>query len=173
MTSTSTYTASETFTLTNAKYLCSKVTADMLRCFQVYGRPSQQDINNYGTELAYLLRDGYVEEYEFGFKRDEKRLVSWHYKVVNGSLSSADDRPGKLLTGVDVATAPFFNYLTTSSAWGRLSQEERDRIAAGLPVKRTIGNPPKDGLGYWVDDRSYASGGVILGRRTFHLYNTV
>jgi hypothetical protein len=171
MTSTTTYTASETFTLTNAKYLCSKVTADMLRCLQVYGRPSEQDINNYGTELAYLLRDGYVEEYEFGFNRDDQRLISWRYRVVNGSLSSADDRPGKILTGADVATAPFFNYLTRSSAWGRLSQEERDRIAASLPVKRISGDPPKDNLGYWVDDRSYASGGVALGRRTFHLYN--
>ncbi|MGI8958356.1 MAG: hypothetical protein ACR2IV_01065, partial [Bryobacteraceae bacterium] len=36
-----TRTASESFTLTHAKYLASKVTADMVRCQQNYGRPSQ------------------------------------------------------------------------------------------------------------------------------------
>lgn len=173
MSSTTTYTTSESFTLTNAKHLCSKVTADMLRCLQIYGRPSGDHINVYGTELAQLLCDGYVEEYEFGFKRDEQRLVSWRYKVVNGSLQSADDRPGKILTGIDVSAAQFFNYLTKSAAWGRLSQEEKDRIEASLPVKRTFCDPPKDALGYWVEDRCYASGGVSLGRRTFHLHNNV
>jgi hypothetical protein len=173
MTGTTTYTTSESFTLTNAKYLCSKVTADMLRCLQAYGRPSEQNINDYGTELAYLLRDGYVEEYEFGFRRDDERLVSWRYKVVHGSLNSTDDRPGKLLTGVDVATASHFNFLTYSSAWARLSQQDRERIEGSLPIKRTTGQPPKDGLGYWVEDRSYASAGVSMSRRTFHLYSTV
>lgn len=103
--------------------------------------------------MAYLLRDGYVEEYEFGFRRDDERLVSWRYKVVNGSLNSTDDRPGKLLTGVDVATASHFNFLRYSSAWARLSQQDRERIEGSLPIKRTTGQPPKDGLGYWVEDR--------------------
>jgi hypothetical protein len=171
MTTTTTFTTTESFTLTHAKYLCSKVMADMLRCSQVYGHPAQERIDDYGTELAYLLRDGYVEEYEFGFKRDEQRLVSWRYRVVNGSLNNADDRPGKLLVGVDVAPAAFFNFLTYSSSWGALGQEAKDRMKESLPVKRVSGNPPKDGLGYWVEDRSYTSSGVSMGRRTFHPQN--
>ncbi len=173
MSYTTTLTATESFTLTHAKYLCSKVTADMLRCLQLYGRPSEQQINDYGTELAHMLRDGYVEEYEFGFQRESKRLVSWHYRVINGALSNTDDRPGKILSGVDVSSAGLFNFMTFSSAWGKLSSDERARIVSSLPIKRIDGQPPSDGLGYWVDDRSYSSGGVSLGRKTFHLLSQV
>jgi hypothetical protein len=35
-----TYTTSTTFTITNARYLSSKVAADMHLCAQYYGRPS-------------------------------------------------------------------------------------------------------------------------------------
>ncbi len=39
--------AVESFTLTQAKYLASKVTADMRRCQQLYGEP--------GTTLASII----------------------------------------------------------------------------------------------------------------------
>lgn len=68
MSFTMTRSATDSWTLTNAKYLASKVTADMIRCQQSYGEPSNDRINNYGTELALLLRDNYVESYEFGYK---------------------------------------------------------------------------------------------------------
>ena len=56
---TMTRSATDTWTLTNAKYLASKVTTDMLRCQQNYHEPDNDAINSYGTELALLLRDGY------------------------------------------------------------------------------------------------------------------
>ena len=117
MSFTMTRTASESFTLTHAKYLASKVTADMLRCRQNYGRPAQADINNYGTELVLLLRDGYVAEYEFGFMQDNQRLLSWHYVVDSSGISATDDRPGRIVSGIAVADASWFNRLTFSAAW--------------------------------------------------------
>lgn len=167
MSFTMTRTASESFTLTHAKYLASKVTADMVRCLQNYGRPSQSDINNYGTELALLLRDGYVAAYEFGFAQDDQRIISWRYLVDSSGLSSTDDRPGRIVSGVAVASATYFNQLTFSDIWFALPQAERDRISAGLPIHRVTREGPKDGRGYWASDLNYASGGVSLGRKTF------
>jgi hypothetical protein len=167
MSFTMTRTATESFTLTHAKHLASKVTADMKRCQQLYGRLTDCEINNYGTELALLLRDGYASEYEFGFQRDDQRVVSWRYVVDSFGLSAVDDRPGRIVSGVDVASTKFFNFLTFSSAWANLSQEERDRIKSDLPIQRITGDPPKDGLGYWESDRSYSASGVSLGRKTF------
>lgn len=168
MSFTMTRTATESFTLTHAKRLASKVTSDMWRCRQLYVEPSVDAINDYGTELALMLRDGYVEAYEFGFKRDEQRIVSWRYTVdASGDLSAADDRPGGLISGVNITGASFFNQMTWASSWSRLSEEEKERIRQGLPVKRVTKDGPKDGLGYWQEDRFYSSNGVSLGRKTF------
>jgi hypothetical protein len=170
MSFTMTRTVSESWSLTYAKYLASKVTSDMWRCQQLYGVPSREDINNYGTELALLLRDGYVETYEFGFLVDSQRLISWRYAVDTSGNIDADDRPGKIFSGVDVSNASFFNRLCYSNAWYNLSQEERDRIKASLPIQRVAKDGPKDGNGYWQQDRMYSSNGVAMPRSTFRPY---
>lgn len=163
-----TRTATESFTLTYAKYLASKVTSDMWRCKQLYQRPTEDEINDYGTELALLLRDGYVFAYEFGFQKDDQRIVSWRYTVdSSGNLAAADDRPGGVVSGVNVTDASFFNQMTRSSSWFRLSQDERDGIDKTMPFKRVTKDGPKDGRGYWQEDRSYSSNGVSLSRKTF------
>jgi hypothetical protein len=167
MSFTMTRTATESFTLTHAKYLASKVTADMVRCQQHYGRPGYASINDFGTELALLLRDGYVATYEFGFERNDQRLVSWHYTVSGSNITATDDRPGRIVIGVDVTGAAFFNYLTRSQTWWSKSQPERDRIDQEMPFQRTTGTPPSDGLGSWQQDLYYSSTGVTLGRKTF------
>lgn len=172
MSFTMTRTASESFTLTHAKYLASKVTADMLRCQQNYGRPVQSHINDYGTELALLLRDGYVEIYEFGFSQDDQRLLSWRYEVDGTGINSTDDRPGRIVSGVDITNATWFNQLTFSSAWIALHQTERDRIRSVLPIQRVTKDGPKDGRGYWTNDLNYSASGVSLGRRTFRPYSS-
>lgn len=159
--------ATESFTLTQAKYLASKVTADLKRFQQRYGLPSDDDINDYGTELALLLRDGYVSAYEFGYKRDEQRIVSCYYSVNSAGQLTADDRPGGIYTDADITGARWFNYLWRSSAWSSLSEQEKERITAGLPFRRVSCDAPKDGNGYWQEDRTYSSTGVSLVRKTF------
>jgi hypothetical protein len=167
-----TRTVSESFTLTHAKYLASKVTTDMLRCQQLYQQPSNTDINDYGTELALLMRDGYVSEYEFGFKIGDYRLLSWHYTVRNSDVTATNDRPGGLPSGVSIANASFFNQLTYSTNWSLLSFEEQQKLKAELPVRRETRDGPKDGLGHWTQDLSYSAGGVSLGRKTFRPYSS-
>jgi hypothetical protein len=139
---------------------------------QLYGHPTESQINNFGTELALLLRDGCVQEYEFGFQKEEKRILCLRYTVdSSGNLNASDDRPGGLVAGVNVSAASFYNQLTWSSAWNRLPQQEKDRISAGLPFRRVTKDGPMDGLGYWQEDRSYSSKGVLLSRKTFRPFS--
>jgi hypothetical protein len=88
MTYSYTSTSTVSFTVTEARRLASKVVTDMARCSQIYGRPSIQEIQEYGDELTLLLKDGYVHNYEFGFKNDERRVISWSYSVDVTGLSS-------------------------------------------------------------------------------------
>ena len=117
-------------------------------------------------ELAQLLNGGYVDEYEFGYKRNNQRVVCWRYTVQNGQFLT-DGRPGKVVSYADVFGAVFYNFLTQSSAWYSLSDWERTNIEESLPVNRTAGSQPTDGSGYWTTDHGYSAGGVGLGRRTF------
>jgi hypothetical protein len=162
-----TTTKTTTFTITNARYLASKVAADMHLCAQYYGKPSEQDIREYAEELAHYINEGYLSEYEFGFKKDGKRLVTWRYKVDANGVLTTDDRPGKVVAYVDIAGASHYNFLTQNGRFFSLSSDEQAKFKTGLPVTRTHGEAPGDGNGYWTSDRNYYSSGHGLGRQTF------
>jgi len=156
-----------TFTIVHARHLASKVAADMHLCAQYYGQPSEERIRLFAEELAQYLNEGYIQEYEFGYKKDNKRLVSWRYQVDENGLLTADDRAGKVVPYVDVTGASFFNFLTQNSRFFRLPVDQQGRFESGLPIQRPHGEPPADGSGYWESDRNYFSGGRGLNRRTF------
>ena len=92
------YTKSSSFTIVQARLLSSKVSADMHLCVLYYGQPTEQQVHNYSEELAQLLNGGYVEEYEFDYNRDEKRVVCWRYTVQNGQLRRRAKELGYELT---------------------------------------------------------------------------
>ena len=161
------YTRSSTFTIVHARYLSSKVAADMHLCAQYYGQPSEQRIREFAEELAQYLNEGYVLEYEFGYQKDDKRIGSWHYKVDERGSITTDDRAGKVVPYMDITGARFFNCLTRNPCFFRLSAAEQARFENGLPLQRTNGVPPSDGSGYWTSDRNYFSGGHGLNRQTF------
>jgi hypothetical protein len=147
--------------------LAAKVATDMHLCASFYGRPSEQDIRNYAEELAQYLNAGFVKEYEFGFKKDNKRIVTWRYKVDENGVLTTDERPGKVAAYANISGATFFNYLTQNSRFFQLSAVQQANFKANLPVERTSGDPPQDGSGYWTSDRNYYSGGRGLSRETF------
>jgi hypothetical protein len=161
------YTTTESFTLTHARHLAAKVTADMHQCQRFYGHPTDTLIENYQQELIVLLYGGYLKSYEFGYQtKDERRVVSWSYNVgPSGDLEGG--RSGGLFPSADITDAITFNFLTYSSEWFALSQTEKDKIKASYPVRRTDGSPPRDGNGYWDSSRHYASGGVAVTRKEF------
>jgi HORMA domain-containing protein len=161
------YTATESFTLTDARKLAAKVIADMHQCRRLYGSPPESSIEAYQTELVVLLAGRYVSEYEFGFKTSaDKRIVSWQYTVTAaGDLEGG--RSGGLYATADVGSAPFFNYLWRSATWRTLTGGEQAKVDAQHSVERRVGDPPADGSGRWVRDRQYVSGGVAIERKEF------
>lgn len=161
------FTNTSTFTIVHARFLASKVAADMHLCAQYYGKPTEERIREYAEELAQYLNAGYIEEYEFGYKKGDKRIVSWRYKVDSSGRLTTDDRPGGVVPYVDITGAVFFNILTQNFRFFRLSIDEQARFEASLPIQRVSGEPPSDGTGRWSSDRNYFSGGRGLNRQTF------
>lgn len=166
----SSYSTSQTFTRTHAKYLASKVVADLYQCAKLYSSPSVDEIADYEAELIEMLVGGYVLKYEFGFKKDGKRVVTWEYTVNSaGDLigGATDDGAGGVYARAKVAQASYFNFMTYSSKWSALTQSARTSVVSTLPFARSEGSAPDDGDGYWVNDRTYSNGGTSVGRRTF------
>jgi HORMA domain-containing protein len=164
---TMSYTYTKTFTRTHAKHLASKVVADLYQCALLYDHPSFGSIEAYEEELTTLLADGYVETYEFGFKLNGKRVLTWHYTVGPAGDLVGNSRSGSLARGVDIGDAVYFNFLTHSAEWFNLPALERERIEASLPIQRSFGSAPGDGDGHWVTGHAYSAGGVLVSRRVF------
>ena len=166
---TNTYTRSTTFTRTNVEYVASKVVADLRGLSAYYGKPSESRIWEFYEELVELLAEGYVASVEYGFQRNGQRIVSLYYEArMDGSLS--DGKSGGVYARADISGASWFSYLVTSSKWDLLSSAAQQQIEARLPIKRSYGQGPGDGNGYWSTDRSYSSQGVGVQRRTFRPY---
>ena len=166
----STITATQTFTRTHARYLASKVVADLYQCARLYGKPQTGQVTKYEEELVELLVGGYVAEYEFGFKKNGKRVVTWQYRVnVYGDLvgGDVDDRAGGVYARATVADSAYFNFLSHSQKWWNLTPGAMKTIEDQLPIHRSTGELPVDGDGYWGPDRTYSNGGVAISRRTF------
>lgn len=165
----STHSQTQTFTRTEARYLASKVMADLHQCARLYGKPSVDRIADYETELVERLVKGYIKQYEFGFKKDDKRVVSWRYAVKDGDLvgGGTDDRPGGVYARADVAGASYYNHTTSTIEWLLLSDDKQAAFEATLPFTRGDANLPADGSGYWTADKTYTRGGVEVARRTF------
>ncbi len=169
MTYSFTRTATLTFTRTSARYIASKVVADLRRMRSYYDWPSEAQIELFYAELVELLALGYLGSLEYGFKRDGRRIVSLLYEVwSDGSLS--DDRAGGVHARADITGASWFSFLTYNAKWSLLSPEEKERIEASLPISRVSGQSPQDGNGYWMVDRTYSADGVGAHRRMFRPY---
>jgi hypothetical protein len=164
---TSTFTTSSTFTRTHAKHLAAKVIADLYQCSMLYDRPDEDDVEDYETELIEMLANEYVYSYEFGFKINGKRLLSWHYTVGPDGGLHGDADAGGIYARATVAHASYFNFMTYSDKWSKLTATQQASFKKGLPIDRTPGSSPIDGNGYWQVDHAYSAGGVRVQRKTF------
>lgn len=164
----STYALTETFTRTEARYLASKVTADLYQCSRLYGSPASENIPDYESELVEYLVKGYLSRYEFGFKKDNRRVVSWQYEVKDGDLvGGSDDHPGGVYARADVTAASYYNHIIYSTKWSSLTPSEQGAFKETVPISRVDATLPTDGDGYWTTDKTYTRGGVAVARRTF------
>lgn len=164
MTTTFTRSSSESFTHTSARYLASKVAADLRQMQRLHGAPSDTEINDYIDELVILLTGGYVATVSYGFKKSDAWTVALRYVVrSDGLVENVDDRPGRVPLG-DVTGSTFGSYLEYSAKWSSEDRERREQIKRSIPVKRVTGDQP---AGAWsVGDRAYSRNGVSLSRNS-------
>lgn len=169
--STFTFTQSATFTVTHARHLASKIAADLNACSRLHGQPSLSTVEKYNEELVELLRYGYLSQYEFGFKRNDQRVLSWSYEVdASGSISS-DDRAGKMSAYIDLSGTSFFNFMWPSSKYYDLTSDQQSAFDESHPVDRISGEPPSDGAGCWSStEKNYSAGGTGVSRRSFRSF---
>lgn len=165
----SSYTSTETnsFTVTHAKYIASKVATDLKRIQRFYGSPSDRSIDCYEGELAGLLKHDLVDNVVYGFQRNSLWTpASLRYRAIPGGTLVTDDDPGRIRPGVDISNARFTSFLIYSSAWFNLTSAERASIEKNLPIQRSTGSEPGLESGAWADDLHYTAGGRGLGRST-------
>ena len=160
-----------TFTVTHARHLASKVSADLKRMQRLYGQPSDISIAQFEEELIELLKAGFLGTLTVGYKTNGNWIEpTMRYTAQDlGDMQSADDDPGKIRPGADVNGASFYNYLTHSAKWHALSGGEKDAFNKRMPFSR--GGADEPGIsGYLQGDRTYSSGGQALNRSSVRSY---
>jgi len=166
-----TITESTTFTVTHARHMAAKISADLKRMQRFYGHPSDSDIVDYESEAVELLKAGYFGTLTVGFLRGSdwiEPMLRYTARDLEG-MTANDDDPGRVLPGRDVSGATFHNYMTYSAAWDALTESQKDAFKRRMPFHRTgMAQPTLNG--YLVDDKTYAAGGRALNRATLRAY---
>ena len=170
MSNSFTYNESSTFTVTHARHMAAKVATDLARMQRFYDSPSDADIDAYQEEVTALLKAGYLGGVWYGFKR----AGSWIEPTIKYTARDlyyvpADDDPGKIRPGADIARASFYSFLTYSAAWDDLTPGDKDAIKKSLPFYRSFATEPPV-YGYLLPDRTYSSGGRALERNSVRSY---
>lgn len=165
---TFTTTQSRTFTITEARYVTSKIAADLDTLRVQYGMPSAIDVTEYAEEAAILLAKRYLKSVEYGFKRDGLIVFSLRYEAqANGTLYT-DDRPGKIPYGLNMTGTNFYTHLRYTDAYFALSELQQLVVKSSLPFQRaTGGEPPLSPKGLWESTRTYSKNGEGVERLTF------
>ena len=166
-----TATETKTFTLTHAKHLAAKVSADLKRLQRLYGHITDERIAEFESEVTELLRQGYLGTVTYGFQRNSMWIEpTLRYTAADLAGSGADDDPGRVPPGKDISGAHFHSFLTYSSAWDALTAEQRAAVKVRLPLQRVSGSESAVSNGYFADDKTYSSGGRSLGRASVRSY---
>jgi hypothetical protein len=164
-------TRSATFTITEARYVGAKIGADLRLLNTLYGRPSLTNIDDYAEEVAVLLRDGYLNTVDYGFKDHETNTwkLRLRYTATTGGYLT-DSRPGSLPTALAVAAYPFFSYLNYSTKYHLLTASEQAKVDASVSITRTGADEPSTGAGSTSSGVGYARNSVGVGRDVFHAF---
>jgi len=165
MTSSYTYSQTESFTVTHARHMAAKVATDLKRMQRLYEFPSDAEITNFEAEIIEFLKKGYLGTVTYGFRRDGNWIEpTLRYTARDLAGASAnDDDPGKIRPGAYILGAAFYSYMTYSAAYNNLSSADREAFHGTLPFRRS-GAPEPGVNGYLGGDRTYSSGGRALDR---------
>jgi hypothetical protein len=166
MTSTFSTSTSTSFTITDARYVCSKLGADLGYLNAVYGRPSLTRIDDYVEETAQLLKNGYLDTVDYGFKDGDIWKLRLRYRATTGG-QLLDVNPGGIRKTIDAAGLSFYSYLRLTSSWYALAKAQQDAFEQTLPFQRGGADEPKLGLGSTTTGHGYGRNGTGVTRDLF------
>lgn len=160
------FTTTETFSFTHAKYIAAKVATDLSRFRRFYKEPTEELVLMYEQELTALLKEDYLDNVVYGFKRNGKWVEALRYHALDGGSLVGDDDPGKIRPGIDLADAHFTSYLIHNARWNNLSTSEKEKFNATLPFRREGSAEPQLENGVWSTGHDYSAGGRGIKRST-------
>jgi hypothetical protein len=162
---TQSLTRTGSFTITDARYVASKMGADLRNLNARYGDPDLETIPDYVEESALLIAAGYLNTVDFGYKRgDQWKLRLRYTATIGGHLR--DDPPGCFPDLSDVVGLQFYSYLTYSPVFDALDPAKRNAFKATLPISRT-GAPEPNAAGGYSTDHHYSRNGKGLSRNVY------
>jgi hypothetical protein len=166
---TSSQTRTATFTITDARYIGAKIGTDLRMLHNVYGKPSLTVIPDYVEEAALLLKDGYLNTVDYGFKDGTAWKLRLRYTATLGG-HLLNDRPGTLPMSAAVAGLSFYSYLTYSAKFWSLQASVQAPVKASLPISRTGADEPTAGNGTFATGHGYGRNGVGVTRSVYNAY---
>ena len=160
-----------TFSATSARYLTSKIAADLRIMHHAYGFPTLQQVDEFADEAAQLMLEGYLSWVEYGLRRPTSSGgMEWVLQLrytVNSSGMLTDDHPGGVPLTAPTEGVSFYSYLAYSSAFKLLPDARRSAIERALPVQRSSAPETPRAGGVVNGSRGYSRDGVSLARETF------
>jgi hypothetical protein len=162
-----TATTTSTYTLSNAKYVASKVQTDLRQFQRWYGEPSDGWITAYRDELVILSAGGYVDQVKYGFVRGGSWILTIEYRFRYDGALVGDDRAGGLWHAANLDGASFTSYLYWSSTWSRLTEVQRAEVRGTLPFSRASTGEAPYAAGRYASNRTYAVDGSGASRKMF------
>ncbi|MEV0545073.1 hypothetical protein [Nocardia salmonicida] len=160
---TTSITRSSSFTITDARYVASKLGANLRNLNARYGKPELSMIDDYIEETAQYLKAGYLDTVDFGFKDGDRWVLRMRYTAAAGG-QLRDEPPGGLPSAVEVAGYSFCSYLKHNAAFSALPSDEQDAFEAGLPFQRSGAPEPTAAAGIHGNSSQYSRNGVGLSR---------
>jgi hypothetical protein len=163
-----TYVRSGSFTITDARYVGAKVGADLRLLYNYYGKPSLDQIEEYVEEVALLLRDGYLNTVDYGFRNTGSNAwkLRLRYKATLGGQLT-DGRPGSLPRAAEVSGHSFYSYLTYSQKFHALTSTEQTKVKDALPFPRQGATAPSALSGTSTAGQGYARNGAGVTRDVY------
>jgi len=170
MTYSTTLSASQTFTIADAKYLASRIASDLTQLRLYYGQLTEQKVQDLTVEAAILLKAGLLSNVKYGYQKDGKWVFALSYSVnYLGQLEVANDSPGGVDATANVTGASWSSYLTRRHN-PNLSAEDLKAIDELLPIQRGGGSEPSASNGAWSNDKTYYRNGTDISRGQFRSY---
>ena len=164
-----TSTASNTFTITHARHMSAKVSADLRRMQRFYSKPSSVQIADFEEEIAQLIKHGYLNKATFGFQKNGSWIEPTFTYTANEIAYGVDDTPGAVSPNADVSNANFHSYVSYTDKFFALSDSEKSEFKKSLPVQR-VGADEPGVTGYFDSDKTYSSGEKSLSRKSLRNY---